>query len=94
MHERQGEPGRTSAARFVCALALASTGDIVFETEGVVEGQLAARPAGSEGFGYDPVFYFPPYGKTFGEASFAEKLAVSHRGRAVRALRRHLEEQL
>jgi XTP/dITP diphosphohydrolase len=94
VRKRQGEHGHTNAARFVCALALASAGDIVFETEGVVEGQLAARPAGGAGFGYDPVFYFPPYGKTFGEVSFAEKLAVSHRGRAMRALRTHLEQQL
>jgi XTP/dITP diphosphohydrolase len=94
VRKRQGEPGHTSAARFVCALALASAGGIAFETEGIVEGQLAAGPAGSEGFGYDPVFYFPPYGRTFGEVSFAAKLAVSHRGRAIRALRTHLEQQL
>jgi XTP/dITP diphosphohydrolase len=84
----------TSAARFVCALALACDGRILFETRGSVEGQLAAQPAGSNGFGYDPVFWFPPYGRTFGEVNSEEKLAVSHRGQAIRALRAHLHEHL
>jgi XTP/dITP diphosphohydrolase len=85
---------RTSAARFVCALALADARKIKFETKGVVEGQLAAAPAGSGGFGYDPIFCYSPYGKTFGEISPKEKAAVSHRGEAIRALRAHLEQNL
>lgn len=83
---------KTSAARFVCALALASGEKIEFEARGIVEGQLAARPAGEGGFGYDPIFFYPPYGRTFGEVSPEEKEAVSHRGRAIRALRAHLEQ--
>jgi XTP/dITP diphosphohydrolase len=78
------------AARFVCALALAAGADIVFESEGSVEGELAAQPAGDGGFGYDPIFYYPPYGKTFGEVSPKEKAAVSHRGLAMRALGAYL----
>lgn len=85
---------KTSGARFVCALALASGGKIAFETNGVVEGQLAAQPAGTGGFGYDPIFCYPPYGKTFAEISPGEKTAVSHRGEAIRALRAHLEQKL
>jgi XTP/dITP diphosphohydrolase len=85
---------KTSAARFVCALALASGGKITFETKGVVEGQLAARPAGAGGFGYDPIFCYLPYGKTFAEVSPEEKTAVSHRGEAIRALRAHLDQKL
>ena len=85
---------KTSGARFVCALALASGGKITFETKGVVEGQLAAQPAGTGGFGYDPIFCYPPYGKTFAEVSPEEKTAVSHRGEAIRALRSHLEQKL
>ena len=85
---------KTSAARFVCALALASARTIAFETKGVVEGQLAAQPAGDRGFGYDPIFCYPPYGKTFAEVSVKEKAAVSHRGEAIRALRAHLEQNL
>lgn len=85
---------KTSGARFVCALALASGGKVTFETKGVVEGQLAAQPAGTGGFGYDPIFCYPPYGKTFAEISPEEKTAVSHRGEAIRALRSHLEQKL
>ena len=80
----------TSAARFVCALAVAGGGRIVFETRGVVEGRIAPAPAGGGGFGYDPIFYHPPSGRTFGELPAAEKAAVSHRGRAFRALRAFL----
>lgn len=78
------------SARFVCALAVAGGGGILFETRAVVEGTLANAPAGSNGFGYDPVFFYPPYGKTFGEVSVDEKTAVSHRGKAVRAFRDYL----
>ena len=81
---------RTSTARFVCALALADGGRIVFETRGVVEGEIAPAPAGAAGFGYDPIFYYPPRGSTFGELPPADKAAISHRGRAFRALRDHL----
>ena len=84
----------TSAARFVCALALASDRTIEFETTGVVEGQVAERPAGSRGFGYDPIFRYPPFGRTFGEVSPEEKASVSHRGEAVRGLKAHLERSL
>jgi XTP/dITP diphosphohydrolase len=78
------------SARFVCALAVAKGEDILFETHAAVEGQLANAPAGSNGFGYDPVFFYPPYGKTFGEVSDEEKTAVSHRGQAMRAFRDYL----
>jgi XTP/dITP diphosphohydrolase len=74
-------------ARFVCALAFANAGGIAFETVATVEGQLAHAPAGPNGFGYDPIFLYPPYGRTFGEVSDAEKTAVSHRGQAIRAFR-------
>jgi XTP/dITP diphosphohydrolase len=82
----------TSPARFVCALALATGGGILFEARGVVEGQVAREPRGDGGFGYDPIFYYPPYGRTLAEVSAGEKAAVSHRGQAFRALRRFLEE--
>jgi XTP/dITP diphosphohydrolase len=85
---------KNRAARFVCALALVSGTKILFETKGVVEGELAAKPSGSHGFGYDPIFCYPPYGKTFGEVSGERKAAVSHRGEAIRALRSHLEQNL
>ena len=80
----------TSAARFVCALALARPGAILFETRGTVEGRIAPEPKGHGGFGYDPIFFYPPFGRTLAEVS-ARKSAVSHRGQAIRALRAYLE---
>ena len=78
------------SARFVCALSVVTPDAITFETTATVEGMLAAAPAGVHGFGYDPVFLYPPYGKTFGEVSDEEKTAVSHRGQAMRAFREYL----
>ena len=86
--------GAGSAARFVCALAVADGERIVFEARGVVEGRIAAEPAGGGGFGYDPIFFYPPYGRTLAELSPAEKAAVSHRGQAFRALRGFLRTTL
>ena len=79
-----------SSARFVCALALADRGRIIYETRRTVEGALAASPRGRSGFGYDPIFFYPPYGRTLAEVSPDEKAAVSHRGQAFRALREFL----
>lgn len=76
-----------SPARFVCALAAAEQGRIVFEAVGTIEGRIADRPAGSAGFGYDPIFFYPPYGCTLAEVSADRKAAVSHRGTAFRKLR-------
>jgi XTP/dITP diphosphohydrolase len=81
----------TSSARFVCALALARPGAIVFETRGTIEGRIAPEPRGDGGFGYDPIFFYPPFGQTLAEVG-ARKSTVSHRGQAFRALRAYLEE--
>lgn len=81
-----GPPARTRAARFVCALAVADAGRIVYETRGTVEGEIAPEPRGTAGFGYDPIFYYPPYDSTLAEVEEAAKLAVAHRGQAFRAL--------
>jgi len=74
-----------TAARFVCALALARGDRVLFETRGTVEGRIAPAPKGDGGFGYDPIFFYPPYGRTLAEAGDL-KAAVSHRGQAFRAL--------
>lgn len=74
------------AARFVCALALARRGVVIMEAEGECRGEIAREPRGTQGFGYDPVFWFPELGKTFAELDEAEKNQHSHRARAVRAL--------
>ncbi len=76
----------TSPARFVCALAVAYGDAILFESRGTIEGRIADRPAGTGGFGYDPIFYYPPYAQTLAEVPGAAKLAVAHRGHAFRAL--------
>jgi XTP/dITP diphosphohydrolase len=78
------------SARFVCAVAVAEASRVVFTTVASVEGELARAAAGPNGFGYDPIFLYPPYGRTFGEVSDEEKTAVSHRGQAMRALRDYL----
>ena len=80
----------TSTARFVCALALADADGVLWETAGLVEGRVQFPPRGDGGFGYDPIFHYPPYGRTLAEVTPEEKAAVSHRGRAFRQLRRHL----
>jgi XTP/dITP diphosphohydrolase len=78
-----------SPARFVSALALTHDGDILFETRGVVEGRIAPEPRGEGGFGYDPIFFYPPLGRTLAEVE-REKSTVSHRGKAFRKLREAL----
>jgi len=80
----------TSAARFVCALALADESALLFEARGVVEGRIAPAPAGDGGFGYDPIFFYPPYGCTLAQVPADQKSAVSHRGQAFRHLRQYL----
>jgi non-canonical purine NTP pyrophosphatase (RdgB/HAM1 family) len=80
----------TSPARFVAHVALASRGKIVAEAIGVVAGEIAPQPRGNHGFGYDPIFYYPPYGCTLAEVDGARKAAVSHRGQAFRQLRDQL----
>ncbi len=79
-----------SPARFVCAVAVAERGDVVFEARGTIEGRIADRPAGDGGFGYDPIFFYPPYDSTLAEVSAERKAAVSHRGHAFRKLRAFL----
>jgi XTP/dITP diphosphohydrolase len=85
-------PARPRTARFVCAVAVVRSGTVVFETRGTVEGEIAAAPRGSAGFGYDPIFYYPPYGSTLAEVTEEEKLRVAHRGQAFRELARWLEK--
>jgi XTP/dITP diphosphohydrolase len=79
-----------SPARFVCALALTHDGQILFETRGVVEGRIAREPRGEGGFGYDPIFFYPPLGRTLAEVEH-EKSTVSHRGKAFGKLRDFLK---
>jgi XTP/dITP diphosphohydrolase len=89
--EMASRPERGRRARFVCALALAEGDRILFETRGTIEGEIAQAPAGEGGFGYDPIFFFPPYGRTLAEVSRQDKLLVAHRGKAFRQLAEWLQ---
>ena len=79
-----------TAARFVCAVALARGERVVFEARGTVEGRIAREPKGDGGFGYDPIFFYPPYDRTLAEVPQEQKSVVSHRGAAFRKLREFL----
>jgi XTP/dITP diphosphohydrolase len=73
-------------ARFVCAIALVEGDELRGVYRGAVEGVIVDDPRGSGGFGYDPHFFYPPFGCTFGEAAAERKFSVSHRGQALRAM--------
>ena len=91
LEKLRGVENRT--ARFVCAIALVKGGQVRGVYRGAVEGAILDEPRGSAGFGYDPLFYFPPFGCTFGEADDERKFSVSHRGQALLAMLAVLGEQ-
>jgi len=80
-------------ARFVTALAVAREHEILFETETSVDGEVAYEPKGQHGFGYDPIFFYPPFGVTTAQLPDHDKAAISHRARAFRDLRRWLSSE-
>ena len=85
-----GVPADRRGARFTSAVAVARGDDVPFQTEASVLGFIADQPRGSNGFGYDPLFFYPPFGCTFGEVPPDEKARVSHRGQAFARLREYL----
>jgi len=78
------------AARFVCVIALVEGGALRGAYHGAVEGRILDAPRGAAGFGYDPLFYYPPFGRTFAQATDEEKFSASHRGQALLAMLRAL----
>jgi len=84
LEKLRGSGNRT--ARFVCAIALVRGSQVLATFRGSVEGRIIDEPRGEHGFGYDPLFYYPPFGCTFGEADDERKSAVSHRGQALRSM--------
>ncbi len=86
----RGVPPERRAARFVCAVAVARTGGVLFTAEEQVDGVIAEEARGVQGFGYDPLFRYPPFGRTFGEVPAEMKDGVSHRGKAFARLREYL----
>jgi XTP/dITP diphosphohydrolase len=87
----QAQRRTTSPARFVCYVTLADVHRVIFEAEGIVTGEIAPEPRGTNGFGYDPIFFYPPFHCTLAELDLERKATVSHRGKAFAALRAHLE---
>lgn len=83
LKEMSDVPDEDRTARFRCVLALAQAGDVLAFFEGSVEGFIARKAAGDNGFGYDPIFYHPPTDGTFAELSREEKQRFSHRGQAI-----------
>jgi XTP/dITP diphosphohydrolase len=79
-------------ARFVCVIALARQGRLEATFRGEAEGAVLEAPRGREGFGYDPLFLYPPLGRTFAELDAEAKMQVSHRGEALRKLLRYLAD--
>ncbi len=83
LQELKDVPDENRTARFVCAVVIAEKGEVLFETEQTVEGMITHEPRGTGGFGYDPVFFYPPFNATFGEVPIEEKHTVSHRSKAL-----------
>jgi XTP/dITP diphosphohydrolase len=77
-------------ARFVCVIALAERGEVRATFRGEVEGSILTEARGPAGFGYDPLFYYPPFDCSFGQVDGTKKFDVSHRGKALRAMLKHL----
>ncbi len=90
----EGVPPKERTARFVCAIAAVLPDGEVCTARGVIEGQIGYEEKGQNGFGYDPIFYLPDRGMTTAELPPEEKNAISHRGEALRAIKKILEERV
>ncbi|HXY40036.1 MAG TPA: non-canonical purine NTP pyrophosphatase, partial [Vicinamibacteria bacterium] len=85
-------PWEKRGAHFTSAVVAAKAGRVLFEAQERVDGLIASGMRGENGFGYDPLFFYPPFGCTFGEVPHQQKDRVSHRGKAFARLRRFLAE--
>ena len=85
-------PDGQRQAQFVCVITMVTPDGKTIQARGEIHGELTREPRGENGFGYDPIFYYPPYGKTTAEMAPEEKNAVSHRGNALRVLNDKLKE--
>lgn len=90
----EGVPGDGRTARFVCAIAAVFPDGEEVVTHGEIEGWIGYEEKGSNGFGYDPIFFVPEFGRTTAELSDEEKNSVSHRGRALRKMKDELRKRL
>ncbi len=90
----RGAVGEKRAARFVCNIAAVLPDGQVVHTEAAMEGQIADEPSGTGGFGYDPILWLPEFGKTSAELTIEQKNQISHRGKALEAMKVRLKEIL
>ena len=89
----EGIEGDDRSARFVCAIAAAFPNGEVIVTRGTIEGIIAKEPAGTNGFGFDPIVYVPEYGMTTGQMEPEQKNQISHRGKALMEMKKILKER-
>ena len=94
LQELQGVPVGKRAARFLTVIALAEPTDSVDVVEGVLDGTIAETVSGTDGFGYDPVFFVPELGKTLAQITLEEKNQISHRGRALAKVKDVLRQKI
>lgn len=92
LERMEGVPKEQRTARFVCAIAAADRDGEICVIRGTVEGYIGWEPSGANGFGYDPIFYLDEYGCSTAELPEERKNELSHRGKALRAMRQRLEE--
>ena len=85
-------PDGQRQAQFVCVISMVTPDGQVIQARGEIHGELLREPVGENGFGYDPIFYYPPFGKTTAEISPEEKNEVSHRGKALKVFYEKLKE--
>ena len=85
-------PDGQRQAQFVCVITMVTPDGQCIQARGEIHGELTREPAGENGFGYDPIFFYPPLGKTTAELSSEEKNAVSHRGNALKVFYEKLKE--
>lgn len=90
----KGVPDEKRTARFVCVIAAAMPDGGIFTTKGVIEGRIAEEEKGENGFGFDPIFYVPEYGCTTAQLSEEQKNAISHRGKALEAMKEELRKRI
>lgn len=89
-----GVPDEERTARFVCAIAAVMPNGEIVTTQGVIEGRIGYEEKGNNGFGYDPIFYVPEYGRTTAQLTEEEKNRISHRGKALEAMKDELKKRM
>ena len=92
LHNMENVPDDNRQGKFVCVITMITPAGKIIQARGEVHGTIAREPHGSDGFGYDPIFYYPPFGKTLAEVPAEQKNQVSHRARALNLFYKKLKE--